>query len=265
VVQATRGSLSVVGTGIQPISQTPPEAIARIQQADKLFFLAPEPLTFYWLQQLNPRAQSVHDLYGPGKDRLNTYQEMVERVMGSVRAGFNVCFVSYGHPGVFGFPMHEALRVARSEGFSAEMIPAISAEDCLFADLGVDPGAAGCQSFEATDFLVHRRRFDPTSALILWQIGMIAVKDYEQKLEIWNPAGLQLLLEFLIPHYSEDHEAVVYQAAPYAWCKPRILRATLATVPSTTIMAMSTLFIPPKEPRPMDQELLNRLRQTVSA
>jgi hypothetical protein len=34
------------------------------------------------------------------------------------------------------------------------MLPAVSAEDCLFADLGVDPGAAGCQSHEAADFLI---------------------------------------------------------------------------------------------------------------
>jgi hypothetical protein len=35
------------------------------------------------------------------------------------------------------------------------MLPAISAEDCLFADLGVDPADHGCPSYEATDFLVH--------------------------------------------------------------------------------------------------------------
>src|SRR2546429_6584747 len=47
-------------------------------------------------------------------------------------------------------------RQAREEGFEAEMLPAVSAEDCLFADLGVDPGDEGCQSFEATSFLLFR-------------------------------------------------------------------------------------------------------------
>ena len=49
------------------------------------------------------------------------------------------------------------------EGFNAQMLAGISAEDCLFADLGLDPGKNGCQSFEATDFLIRRRQFEPTS------------------------------------------------------------------------------------------------------
>lgn len=262
---AAAGALSVVGTGIRPISQTPPEAVARIQHADALFYLVADPLAHYWLQQLNPRAQSLHDLYAVGKDRRLTYRQMVERVLGSVRSGYDVCLVSYGHPGVFAFPMHEALRVARSEGYRAEMIPGISAEDCLFADLGVDPGAAGCQSFEATDFLVRQRIFDPTSALILWQIGVIAEDSYKDEPELWNPAGLQVLLDCLISHYSEDHEAIVYEAAPYAWCTPRIDRKTLRTLLTAKITPLSTLYVPPKEPRPLDPDILDRLRQKAGA
>jgi len=31
------------------------------------------------------------------------------------------------------------------------MLPGISAEDCLVADLGIDPASSGCQSYEAND------------------------------------------------------------------------------------------------------------------
>lgn len=41
----------------------------------------------------------------------------------------------------------------------------------MYADLDLDPGTHGVQSFEATDFLLYRRQIDPTSALILWQAG----------------------------------------------------------------------------------------------
>ena len=41
------------------------------------------------------------------------------------------------------------------------------------ADWNVDPTTTGCQSFEATDFLAGRRRFDPSSVLILWQVGAL--------------------------------------------------------------------------------------------
>jgi hypothetical protein len=63
-------------------------------------------------------------------------------------------------------PAHESIRRARMEGISACMLPGISAEDCLFAELGIEPSENGCQSFEATDFLVYKRKFDNRSSLI---------------------------------------------------------------------------------------------------
>jgi Tetrapyrrole (Corrin/Porphyrin) Methylases len=80
---------------------------------------------------------------------------MVNRIIKYVKRDLRVCAVFYGHPGVFCTPSHESIRIARKLGYRATMLPAISAEDCLFADLGVDPGKHGCQSFEATDFLVY--------------------------------------------------------------------------------------------------------------
>lgn len=50
------------------------------------------------------------------------------------------------------------------------MVPGISAEDCLYADLGVDPGMEGSQHFEASKFMFYKRRVDPNAYLILWQV-----------------------------------------------------------------------------------------------
>src|SRR5439155_1808739 len=125
------------------------------------------------LLEMNPRAESMKALYREDRRRRATYDAMVERILAEVRTRAVVCAVFYGHPGVFVAPSHEAIRRARAEGHTALMLPGISAEDCLFADLGIDPSRFGCQSYEATDFLVHRRRIDRTAALVLWQIGTV--------------------------------------------------------------------------------------------
>ena len=52
------------------------------------------------------------------------------------------------------------------------MEPGISAEDCLYADLGIDPGSVGCQHYEASQFMFYRRRIDPSAYLVLWQVGI---------------------------------------------------------------------------------------------
>ena len=126
-----------------------------------------------WKKKLNINSESLHDCYIHGEPRNYAYDRMVERILSYVSRGLNVCVVFYGHPGVFVHPGHESIRRVRMEGFPACMLPGISAEDCLFAELGIDPSKNGCQSFEATDFLVYKRKFDNRSSLILWQIGAI--------------------------------------------------------------------------------------------
>lgn len=95
-----------------------------------------------------------------------------------VRRGENVVGVFYGHPGVFVSPSHRTIAIARDEGYAAKMLPGISAEDCLYADLGIDPSSAGCVTYEASDLLLSNRSLVPSSHLILYQVGVIGVTDF---------------------------------------------------------------------------------------
>src|SRR5215216_6610638 len=152
------GSLNVVGSGIKAIRQITMEGRMAIEKADKVLYIVTEPASEEWIKQLNSSSESLYDSYIDGKPRLFAYMKMVERILSYVRKGLDVTAVFYGHPGVFSFPGHEAVRQARLEGFNAQMLPGISAADCMFCDLGIDPGVAGCQYFEATDFLVYGRK-----------------------------------------------------------------------------------------------------------
>ena len=184
---------------------------------------------------------------------------MASYVCAHVAKGFDVCFAAYGHPGVFAYPTHESIRRARAAGCEARMLPGISADACLYADLGIDPAVVGMQSFEATDFLVHRRVHDPRSGLILWQIGVIGEFGYKQETTPWNPAGLQMLTETLLRCYGADHEAIVYEASPYVLCGPSIQRVALGALSDARVTPISTLYVPPKEHAISDLDVLRRL------
>jgi len=229
-----------------------------MEQADKLLFLVADPATNYWIKKLNPTAESLETFYQEGKNRLLTYNEMIERILSCVREGGNVCVAFYGHPGVFVYPAHEVIKRARLEGFTAKMLPGISAEDCLFADIGIDPGTYGCQSFEATDFLVHNRRFDPHVSLILWQIAVIGEIEYRTD-QLYSKSGLQVLVEVLEEQYGLDHEVIVYEASQYPVCEPVIERVTLAKLPDAHISGISTLYVPPKVGAQLNPDMLKRL------
>ena len=252
-----QGSLIVVGTGIQFAGQLTIEARAHITQAEKVLFLVFDPIAADWIKDINPSAESLYACYQQGESRMIAYEGMIERILCEVRKGLGVCAAFYGHPGVFVYPSHEAIKQARLEGYGAKMLPGISAEDCLFADLGVDPARTGCQSFEATDFLIHKRKFDTGCALILWQIGCIA--DPTFSLEPYGTRGLHVLAEYLCQYYDGTHPAVVYEAAEYPIFDPSIENVPLAKLPEAQISPISTLYVAPQTQAPLDEEMLERL------
>jgi uncharacterized protein YabN with tetrapyrrole methylase and pyrophosphatase domain len=210
-----------------------------------------------WIKKINTNAESFANYYVDGKPRIDTYRAMNERTLYYVREGLNVCVVYYGHPGVFVDASHESIRVARKEGFNAQLLPGISAEDCLFADLNIDP-SIGCQSFEATGFLVHKRKFDTSSHLILWQIGVIGELKHRDAGD-YSKHGLNVLVDYLKRYYDADHEVIVYQAAQYAIYKPIIQHVILSNLSQARINVFSTLYVPPKEQASLDYGMINRL------
>jgi uncharacterized protein YabN with tetrapyrrole methylase and pyrophosphatase domain len=249
------GSLTVVGTGIR-LSQMSMEARLALKSADKVLYSVADAVTEKAIKKLNRTAESLQPFYGPDKYCLVTYREMVQRILLFVRKRLDVCVAFYGHPGVFVYASHEAIRRARLEGFTGRMLPATSSEDCMFADLGIDPATCGCQSFEATDFLIRRRKFDPCSHLILWQIGHIGN---------WKPEkqdcskNLRTLVDVLREHYDAKHKTVLYQAAQYGSCDPLIQRVPLARIPDAPITPVTTLYVPPKGHAAIDYAMIDCL------
>jgi uncharacterized protein YabN with tetrapyrrole methylase and pyrophosphatase domain len=250
------GSLTVVGTGIQLGTHLTPEARMAIKNADVVLSLVAEPVMQAAVERLNPTTRSLHEHYVLGESRAEAYEAMIVEILAHVRRGLDVCAAFYGHPGVFVAPSHEAVRRAREEGFRARMLPGISAEDCLFADLGIDPARFGCQSYEATDFLVHGRRVDTTATLVLWQLGTVgsAAASAEPR-----PSGLGVLIDVLLELYPSDHEVVVYEASPYPGFEPTIRRVPLSDLAPEHVTAMSTLYVPPHGPPRRDLTMLDRL------
>lgn len=255
------GSLTVVGTGIQLGSHLTAEARAAIKNADVVLSLVAEPVARAWLERLNPRSRSLHTLYRLGRNRAEAYEAMTEEILRHVRQGLDVCAAFYGHPGVYVTPTGELLRRATEEGFAVRMLAGISAEDCLFADLRVDPSRSGCQSYEATEFLVNRHRTDPTAALILWQIGSVG-----NVLASTEPAptGLRVLVETLLETYPMNHEVVVYEASPYPGYEPLVRTVPLGELSAEHLTGLSTLYVPPREQAVPDPAILDRLGLAVA-
>ncbi len=228
------GSLVVVGTGIGP-AQLTTEARTAIAAADRVFFAAGDLLTEAEIGELSTNASSLAGFFENGTSRRESYERIVEEILAPARSGMRVCAAFYGHPGMFVLPAGEAIRRAQSEGIPAKMLPGVSSLDCLFADLGVDPAAAGLQTYEATDFLQRAPTLEPRAGLVLWQVGVVASQDeLAEALESW---------------YPKDHEVIVYEASSYPGVPPRAESLALERLEHAELTPRSTLYVTPLQPR----------------
>ncbi|MGB3381898.1 MAG: hypothetical protein WBA47_09975, partial [Rhodanobacter sp.] len=139
----------------------------------------------------------------------------------------------------------------------AHMEPGISAEDCLYADLGIDPGRVGCQHYEASQLLFYRRRIDPTAYLVLWQVGLVG----DQSLARFStgPAYRQLLVEVLSRDYPPEHEVIIYRAPTLPIQQARIERLPLGELPQAEVGMADTVVVPPARALSVDHEMRARL------
>ena len=251
------GSLVCVGTGMTLGSHITPLARSHIEQADVVFVAVSDGIVEQWIEGMNADVRSLQPYYREGKSRLETYREMVEAMLAEVRAGKKVVGAFYGHPGVFAWPPHKAIQDARREGFRAHMEAGVSAEDCLYADLGIDPGEVGCQHFEASQLLFYERRIDPTAWLILWQVGVAG--DLSLARFSTGAEYRRLLVEVLLREYPARHVVTVYRAVTLPNQRPRMEQVALEDLPSLDITTHDTVAIPPARPLEWNREFRARL------
>ena len=243
--------------------QLTPIAQSYIETADVVIAAVPNIFARKWLQGVAKEYICLLGYYSDcdveGKNRRDTYRRMADTILAEVRAGKTVCAAFYGHPGIFACISHMAIADARAEGFHAEMLPGISAEDCLVADLGIDPGRTGMQSMETTQFMIYQRKIDPTALLILWQPGLageLSLKRFDT-----TPAKLQVLVDKLARDYPLDHPVILYEAATHPLEQTRMDTILLRDLPMARLQQITTLVIPAAFPLTPDQAVMDALNK----
>ncbi|WP_251358725.1 SAM-dependent methyltransferase [Kangiella sp. TOML190] len=255
-MDSNRGSLTIVSTGMLIGGDISVRCQEIIKQADQVFSLMSSAVGDSWLDKLNPNHQSLQYLYGKTKHRMDSYEEMVEVMMQAVRQGKKVCGAFYGHAGVFAWAPHEAVRVARKEGFEANMLPGISADLALYADVGIDPATQGVQAFEATQLLFYKHNINPAGYVILWQIGLIG--EYTARSFDFPEKGPAILVEHLSQWYPLDHSIILYECAVLPILETRIERMELKDLVNAELNLITTMVLEPYGELEANDEILNK-------
>lgn len=253
--------LALIGSGIKSISHLTIEAQAYIKQADCVLHLVNEPIFESWLKKHTRYCESLEPLYFLHNKRIDSYREITNKIIKQLEVHDFVSVVIYGHPTIFAQPGLEAIKIAKEKNIETIIIPGISAEDCLFAELAVDPSQNGCFSIEAMNFLAFDTIFDKYCDIVIWQLGMIGNLGPIFKQD--SQEGLKLIQEKLLKIHSDNHRAVLFEAALYPGVRSKIVEFPLALLIEQEINSLSTLYIPGLGERKVSQDIFSKLKLSI--
>ena len=245
--------LIVVGTGIKSISHLTEETKKVIQNADKVLYLVNEDNMKQWIQRETKQSESLEPIYFSNDQRIGAYQALTNHIIEEYKKVSVLCVIFYGHPTVFADSALNAVRQIKKDGGEAIILPAVSAHDCLFSDLEIDPGSQGCFLIEATELVLFDRQIDIYSHLILWQAANFGRTDDQlsDKLTILN--------QYLCNFYPEQHLLCLYEAASLPTMAPRIEWVPLSELYKSTLNRTTTVYIPPLNQKSINIESLKKL------
>ncbi|MFO9571029.1 SAM-dependent methyltransferase [Legionella pneumophila serogroup 1] len=249
--------LIVVGSGIKSISHLTEETKRVIQNADKVLYLINEDNLKQWIQREAKNSESLDSIYFSSEKRIEAYQALTNHIIEEYKKVSILCVVFYGHPTVFADSALSAVRQIKKDGGEAIILPAVSAQDCLFSDLEIDPGDQGCFSIEATELVLFERFIDVHAHLILWQVANFGRADGKKA------NHLLILKDYLSDYYPADYPICLYEAPSLPTCSPRIEWIQLSALDQSFISSITTVYIPPIEKKALSNKYLKLLNLTV--
>ncbi|WP_131782768.1 SAM-dependent methyltransferase [Legionella gresilensis] len=243
-------TLIVAGSGIKSIAHLTAETRQVIKKADKVLYLVNENNFKAWLEREAIEAESLEPIYFKSIKRADAYKEISNYIVEQYHQVKNLCVIFYGHPTVFAQSGLDAVKQIKKEKGNAIILPAVTAMDCLFSDLEIDPGQHGCFTIDATELLIYERTLDVHGHLIIWQIANLGRADTQ------ITSKISVLQNYLEKYYSPTHPICIYEAALLPTHKPRTDWHQVAELGLLNINPLSTLYLPPTEQKKISQDYL---------
>jgi len=216
-------NLIICGSGIKTLSHHTQEFAVAVKHADIVIYLVNEPILELWLQKNSKQSFSLNELYFLSSERSDSYQLIEQKVISSFECYNNICLVFYGHPLLLADSVNTIINQAKSKEIKVQVLPGISAFDCLLADLEIKLDG-GCFLAEASFFVKHQTKIDISHHVVLWQVGMIDVSTPPTE----NKKGNILKLKNeLLKYYPPQSIIYLYEASLYPYRKPLIIKTNI--------------------------------------
>jgi hypothetical protein len=253
--------ISIVGLGVLNIDQITYETERAIRASNEVLYVDSGVATRAFLQKLCPKVTSLYEeSYSESACRLGSYDHMAVAVVDAALDHPPVTFAMMGHPIVGAeapFLIHE---MAHLLGLDVVTLPGISAMDCMFAELMIDPCMDGLQMYEATDLLLRRHPLLPEVPALIWQIGVVETRLHTLRRS--KPARFERFLAYAMQFYAPDHQVIASFASQHPLMRSQNLQFPIAEIGhyAEQLHAGFTLYIPAvRQGQIVDHDLLSRI------
>jgi precorrin-3B methylase len=252
----------IVGLGIVGTRQITKEVDYILKKSDHVFLLFTQnTMHDYITNEIGTEVTDLHEEYEEGSDRFDTYRRMADRVLNNAKnTNKSITHAPYGHPSIFVSPTRLIQEEGPKHGLRVKVVPGISAIDCIFAEIGLDPGTNGVQMYEASDFLLRKFEPNPYVPLFLWQIGAIETGLYSMKKS--KPERFSRIRQYLESFYPKSHILYLLRTATYPFTNSEQHGFQLKNFEKQhyKIDPVHTLYIPPVDTKEVaDKDLANNM------
>jgi len=254
-----RYHLYLVGLGIRGPAQVTRETEAILRRCTRIYYAHTDPAVGAYLRQLCPRVFNLAGYHAHGRSHRRTYDAIAAALTRGATRRPPVAFAVFGHPLVY-VSLANWLLARPPRGLRVKALPAVSALDCLFVDLHLNPADAGLQMFDANQLLLKRRPLQPDVPCLIWQPATV---ESTYATTAWSrPQRFHRLRDYLLGFYPKEHRVVLALSATTSRrTAPRLKRIALGRLEQARreIDAGATLFIPATHDRPVADEAFKKL------
>ncbi len=143
------GAITVVGLGLVPDCHLTLEGRALLDATRILYVIDSVDAFRRSFAGYHGELRSLDDLFDVHESRLDALAAIADHLVAASRQAGRVVLATLGNPMVASGPLAALAARARSGDITLRIVPAVSAMDVFFTDLGVDPVRTGLQVLSA--------------------------------------------------------------------------------------------------------------------
>jgi uncharacterized protein YabN with tetrapyrrole methylase and pyrophosphatase domain len=255
-------TISVIGRGLNPRKHLTLDAISSLQSSQAIFGAETNLTTWGELSaEFNfPQIEDISGLYHHGAKDIDNYMRFIDFAMEQMKQMNAISLVVAGHPRL-GVSFIKLLKERCLAGnIQLRVIESVSSFDVMINDLEFDPIDRGSAILDANRILLFDYVIEPACGCWIYHVCSVGTTQTNY-LEPQKENSLESLQRHLERFYKPTTNIYLCKAGGTDDSKGiyRELKLSELTDNLPKIDFGTTLFIPPQQPKRLNQEFLNRL------